>query len=433
MASAHSSMRRRLLVVATVGAVVMPALSAPASTAAARICPQETAPPPKLAWQPTESEWAAANARAAEMTIDELAGASLVVRYRGRDGKRSNSQSAHNLRVLGKRQPSRALPALGASGVILFPDNASTARQAYYEAKALNKVMPSSFFTAVDQEGGTVKRLRGDIEPPVAAKKIGKIASVSVAKENGFQSGRQLRAAHISMVFAPVADVRSAKTPKSLRPRTLSYNSKLVAQLVVAQASGYNEQGVLAVIKHFPGIGSVPADTHKAAAKYAYSLEHLCAYDLAPFRASISAGVVGIMIGHGIYPDLSPNPATGSRRIVTDLLRNEMGFEGITMTDSMTMAAAAANLPADENLYIRALSAGVDLILMAGNPLSTKARIAAALESGKLSVDERRASVARVLAFRAAQARNAASLKQYKPGSAQLLQAAQWFAYELKA
>jgi beta-N-acetylhexosaminidase len=139
------------------------------------------------------------------------------------------------------------------------------------------------------------------------------------------------------------------------------------------------------------------------------------------------------MIGHGIYPDLSPNPATGSRRIVTDLLRNEMGFEGITITDSMTMAAAAANLPADENLYIRALSAGVDLILMAGNPLSTKARIAAALESGKLSVDERRASVARVLAFRAAQARNAASLKQYKPGSAQLLQAAQWFAYELKA
>lgn len=234
------------------------------------------------------------------------------------------------------------------------------------------------------------------------------------------------------MVFAPVADVRSPKTPKQLRPRTLGYNSKLVGQLVAAQATGYNEQGVLAVIKHFPGIGSVPADTHKAAAKYAYSLERLCAYDLAPFRISITAGVAGVMIGHGIYPAISADPATGSREIVTDLLRNEMGFDGIIITDSMTMKAAAANLGPDENLYIRAVASGVDLILMAGNPASTKARIAAALTSGKLSVEERRASIARVIAYRAAQARNAASLKKYKPGSTRLLQAAQWFAYELK-
>jgi beta-N-acetylhexosaminidase len=428
-----SSVRKRLLVATTIAALAVPAYLGSPAVATTRICPQETTAPPSLAWQPTEQEWEAATSQAESMTVEQLAGASLVVRYQGRDGKRSNAQSARNLHTLGKRQPSRALPLLGSSGVILFPDNAKSARQAYYESKAFNKVMPASFFTAVDQEGGTVVRLRGDIEPPVAAKIIGKKGSVDIAKENAFQSGRQLRAAHVAMVFAPVADVRSAKTPKSLRPRTLGYNSKLVGQLVAAQVAGYNEQGVLAVVKHFPGIGSIPADTHKASSRYSFTLDRLCAYDLAPFRWAISAGAVGIMVGHGVYPALSLNPASGSRKIVTELLRDEMGFNGIIITDSMTMKAAAANLEPNENLYIRTLSAGVDLILMAGNPASTKTRIVNALNSGNLSMEERRASIARVLAHRAAQSRVAASLKQYKPGSTRLLQAAQWFAYELKA
>ena len=425
--------RSRVAVVTALMLAVVPS-SLPVSPAVATdsICQQTFTPPSDFPWMPTEAEWTSARNRVEAMSIEELAGASLVVRYQGHNNKRTRKQSAYNLRVLGKQQPSRALPNLGASGVILFRDNARTAREAYWEAKAFGAVMDPLFFTSVDQEGLPVVRLKTDIEPPVPAKKLGKLANIAIAKENGFQSGRQLRAAGIDFVFAPVADVKSPKTPAVLRPRLLSYNSKLVGQLVSAQVTGYNEQAVFAVVKHFPGIGAVPVDTHKQAGKYAYDLNRLCAYDLAPFRVAITSGVAGIMVGHGIYPMLSDNPASGSRKIVTDLLRDEMQFKGIIFTDSMTMKAASANLASNENAYVRALSSGVDLISMAGNPTSTKQRIVDALNNSKLSVSDRRESVTRVIAYRMAQMRLAATLPKYKPGSPKLLKEAQWFAYELK-
>lgn len=421
--------RSRLLLVAALAIAVMPSLSP--ARAADQLCPETVTPAGDFPWMPTESEWTLARARAQSMSIEELAGASLVVQYRGRNNKRSNKQSAYNLRVLGKKQPSRALPGLAPAGVILFRDNARTARQAYWEAKAFGLVTDPLFFTSVDQEGPPIVRLTKDIQPPVPASKIGKLADIKVAKENGFQSGRQLRAAGIDVVYAPVADVKNPKTPRSLRPRLLSYNSQVVGEMVSAQVTGYNEQGVLAVIKHFPGIGSIPVDTHRRIGTYPYSIERLCTYDLAPFRVAITRGVAGIMVGHGVYPMWSDNPASGSRKIVTELLRNEMKFSGVIFTDSMTMKAAAAHLKPHENIYIRALSSGVDLILMPGNPQQTKQRIAAALTSGKLDVSERRESVARVIAFRTAQMRVAASLPTYKPGSTKLLKDAQWFAYEV--
>ena len=421
--------RSRLALVTALAIAVMPSVSPARATE--QLCPETLTPASDFPWMPSESEWTSARERAQSMSIDELAGASLVVQYQGRNNKRSNKQSAYNLHVLGKKQPSRALPNLAPAGVILFRDNARTARQAYWEAKAFGAVMDPLFFTSVDQEGPPVVRLSRDIQPPVPASKLGRLADPKVAKENGFQSGRQLRAAGIDVVFAPVADVKNSKTPPSLRPRLISYNSQTVGQMVSAQVTGYNEQGVLAVIKHFPGIGSIPVDTHRRIGTYPYSLKRLCTYDLAPFRVAITNGVAGIMVGHGVYPMWSDNPASGSRKIVTDLLRNEMKFSGVIFTDSMTMKAASAHLKPRENIYLRALSSGIDLILMPGNPQETKQRIAKALSSGKLDVTERRESVARVIAFRTAQMRVAASLPKYKPGSATLLKDAQWFAYEV--
>lgn len=424
--------KRFTLLGATAMSTALALLADPVS-AATSICVQATASPVSQTWMPTESEWSAARAKANAMTLDELAGASMVVRYVGRNEKRTRAQSAKNLRVLGKQQPSRAMPALGASGAILFPDNAKSARQAYLQAKAFSKVMPDSFFTAVDQEGGVVNRLRGDIEPPVSAQKIGRRADIKLAAENAFLSARQLRAARVGMVFAPVADVKSQYTPKYLRPRLHAYNSKLVGQLVAAQVQAYSAQGVMPVVKHFPGIGAIPGDTHKSATRYRYDVARLCLYDVAPFRKAIEAGASAIMVGHGIYAGVENEPATGSRTIVTTLLREEMNFDGIIITDSMTMKAASYGLEKNQNLYIRSLAAGVDLLLMPGNPITTKQRIVAALKNNQLSVEERRESIARVLAYRAAQKRVVATLKAYKPGSEFLLHEAQWFAYELKA
>jgi beta-N-acetylhexosaminidase len=133
------------------------------------------------------------------------------------------------------------------------------------------------------------------------------------------------------------------------------------------------------------------------------------------------------MVGHGIYPGLGTAPASGNYKIVTKLLRNEMGYEGIIITDSMTMKGAAANLPSDQNLYRRAINAGNDVILMPGNPRQIRNLIAADLREGRISLSERRISISRVIAWQSARSRVAATLRVYGPGDPTLLNEARTF------
>ncbi|MEY3277952.1 MAG: hypothetical protein RLZZ426_438 [Actinomycetota bacterium] len=391
------------------------------------ICAQQTPAHEKFVWEPTDSEWQSARAIADNMTINQLASATLMIRYFGPNSGGSSLQSASNLRLLGDSTPYKALEILQPSGVAYMRDNAKTARDAAREITLNESVTAPWFATAVDQEGGIVNRLSGDIEPPLAASRIGKINSLFVAEKVATLSAKQLRAAKIKTVFAPVADVRSSVSTVSMSARMLGSDARRVSALLKAQLIGYGKQGVLATVKHFPGLGGVKADTHKTVAVYSFTKTRLCEVDLEPFRTAVATGAPSIMVGHGIYPGLGTAPASGNYKIVTKLLRNEMGYEGIIITDSMTMKGAAANLPSDQNLYRRAINAGNDVILMPGNPRQIRNLIAADLREGRISLSERRISISRVIAWQSARSRVAATLRVYGPGDLTLLNEARTF------
>jgi beta-N-acetylhexosaminidase len=209
-----------------------------------------------------------------------------------------------------------------------------------------------------------------------------------------------------------------------------STNAQKVGELASAQVIQYNLEGVTPVIKHFPGLGSIKNDTHTAISKYPHSLSRLCKIDLKPFRLAITAGATALMVGHGVYPSLGEAAASGNARILKDLLRTEMRYEGIIVTDSMSMDGATAGLQRSQNLYVRSLKAGVDVILMPGNPTIALQGIKRALETGKLSRAERRESIARLIAFRLAQQRVADAAQKFPAGSNFLVTEAQWFALD---
>lgn len=406
-------------------------LSTPTQAVTASYCNFAPTPRANVAWAPTDGEWVEAENLANAMSISELAGASLVVSYTGNAVDLTAAEKSENLRRLGAKQLSTAFLENNFAGAILFSANANTGKSAAAENDAFDFQTPWQF-TSVDQEGGTVVRLRGDIAPPLSAAVIARNKKPELAKLNAFHSGNQLRAAGIDVVFAPVADVRTADTESSLAVRTYGSTPSMVSKMTVAQIRGYAQSGVMPGVKHFPGLGGVSTDTHVAVSAYKGGLSELCVIHVKPFQAAIAAGAPMVMVGHSTYKPFGPNPASANPEIVSGLLRSELGFDGIIITDSMTMAAAQANLGAGKNLFVRSLRAGVDLLLMAGNPIQAKAAIGKALANGNLDVTERRESIKRVIAYRLAFERIVGTLPKFPAGSTKLKKTALEFQARVK-
>jgi beta-N-acetylhexosaminidase len=373
----------------------------------------------QAAWLPTSLEWQQARAEAAAMSLSELAGASMVVSYVGQARALSSTAGNVNLEKLGARSPGAGIKQLGAAGAILFRGNATTGKTAAAEITKL-KLNQSDALIAIDQEGGTVVRLRGDIEPPIPASRIGEIGKSAVAEKSAYLSARQLVAAGINIVFAPVADVRTSRTEPSLAARTFGSSADKVGNLIAAQVRGYARAGLMSSLKHYPGLGGISTDTHLTAGKYKGSKSNFCEIHVKPFAIAVNAGAPMVMVGHANYPDFGNVPATANRKLVHDLLREELGFDGIIITDSMSMAASATNLKAGRSNTVRAMKSGVDLLLMPANPVRAKSEIQKALTNGNLSVTERRESIARVIAWRSAFTRVRATLPKFEAGNSML-------------
>jgi beta-N-acetylhexosaminidase len=373
----------------------------------------------QAAWLPTSLEWQRARAEAAAMSLSELAGASLVISYVGQARALSSAAGNMNLEKLGARSPGTGINQLGAAGAILFSENATTGKTAAAEIAKL-KLNETDDLVAIDQEGGTVVRLRGDIEPPIPASRIGAIGRNAVAEKNAYLSGRQLVAARINVVFAPVADVRTIRTESSLAARTFGSSAAKVGNLVAAQVRGYGRAGLMSSLKHYPGLGGISTDTHFTAGIFAGNRDNFCEVHVKPFAIAINAGAPMVMVGHANYPDFGNVPATANRKIVYDLLRYELGFDGIIITDSMLMSAATIGLKSGQSSTVRALKAGNDLLLMPVNAVRAKSEIQKALTNGNLSVTERRESIARVIAWRNAFARVRATLTKFEAGNSKL-------------
>jgi beta-N-acetylhexosaminidase len=250
----------------------------------------------------------------------------------------------------------------GLGGVCLFGMNIVSREQLAELCAAIYAANPTAII-AIDEEGGDVSRLyqaQGSPFPGNAV--LGRLDDAELTSRVGAQVGWELRQAGVGLTLAPDADVNSNPLNPVIGVRSFGADPADVARHVSAWTRGIEATGVASCAKHFPGHGDTAADSHHALPVIEADEPTLRARELVPFRAAIEAGARTIMTSHIVVPSLDPvNPATFSRRILGDLLRDELGFEGVIVTDALDMAGASADrgIPA---AAVAAVAAGAELL-----------------------------------------------------------------------
>lgn len=249
-----------------------------------------------------------------------------------------------------------------------------------------------------DGEWGLAMRLRGT---PVFPKNmvLGCIQDNRLIYEYGREMARQCRIMGIQVNFAPVADVNINPHNPVINSRSFGENPILVADKVIAYASGLESGKVLSVCKHFPGHGDTDVDSHKALPVLPFSRERLDSVELYPFKAAIRSGVSGIMVGHLQVPVIEPIgelPSSLSRNIVFDLLTNEFKFKGLIFTDALAMKGVSRN----QSVCLQALKAGNDMVLAPRNLKEELLAIMNAVDKGSLSREDIDTKCRKVLTYK---------------------------------
>lgn len=254
----------------------------------------------------------------------------------------------------------RAL-AEGLGGAVLFARNIADPDQTAALVAAMREENPG-VVVAVDEEGGAITRLEartGSSWPGNLA--LGVAGDVSLTERVARQMGRLLAAADITLNYAPVVDVNSNPRNPVIGVRSFGADPGLVARHGVAWIQGMQGAGVAACAKHFPGHGDTMTDSHLALPTVPVPRDVLARRDLPPFHAAIDAGVRAVMCGHLLVPALDDAPATLSHAVLTGLLREELGFDGLVVTDAIEMRAVAA-LRSPGDIAVGALAAGADAV-----------------------------------------------------------------------
>ena len=251
-----------------------------------------------------------------------------------------------------------------------------------------------------DEEGGRVNRLMSSVGTTWVGPMLDyKDQGPDTARSNAATIASDMKALGFNMDLAPVADVWSNPENTVIGDRAYSDNFQQAAQLVAAAVEGFHQGGVAAVIKHFPGHGNTSSDSHYGAVYVERTLEELRENELVPFQAGIDAGADAVMVGHLIVSDISDDPAPFSYEIVTGLLREEMGFDGVVMTDGLQMKAMTDQYSSAE-IALRAVQAGVDILLC---PLDLEGAVDAltqAVEDGTITEERLDESVLRILTLK---------------------------------
>lgn len=253
------------------------------------------------------------------------------------------------------------------SGVVLFTRNFHSRDQLGELIADMRQLRPDdTFVVAVDQEGGAVQRFRDGFTrlPPLQV--LGghwddsPQAALDLARQHAWVMASELRAMDVDFSFAPVLDLAGGNA--AIGTRAFHADPTAVAELGKAYVHGMHEAGMAAVVKHYPGHGSVLADTHRTDAVDKQSLASLQERDLLPFRQTIAHGVEGVMMAHVKYSAVDAIPAGYSRRWIQDHLRRDMGFAGVVFGDDISMAAAGTvgDIAARINAH---REAGCDLVL----------------------------------------------------------------------
>lgn len=259
-----------------------------------------------------------------------------------------------------------ALARYPVGGLIYFKKNIQSADQITTMLDNTELYMRYPLFLAVDEEGGSVARLaEAGVGTKVDnAKTIGESGDTNNAYQAGLTIGGDLSRIGFNLDFAPVADLANVEG-SAIGTRSYGADAAAAAGYVGAAVRGLSEQGITSCLKHFPGIGGSAQDTHTGLASTSRTAEQFRAEEFTVFQAGIDAGADMVMIGHISAPELtgSNEPCTFSEAVVTDILRNELGFDGVIITDAMNMKAVSDYYDSAD-AAIQALRAGCDMILM---------------------------------------------------------------------
>lgn len=281
----------------------------------------------------------------------------------------------------------RALAADGVAGFLVFGGDDELLPPFL---ASLRNAAPGPLLICADLERGAGQQVSGALElPPLLA--VGATQSEEHAYEHGRLTATEARRIGIDLVLAPVADVLCRGDNPIVGTRSFGANAELVAKLTAAWIHGAQDQGVLACAKHFPGHGATDSDSHAELPVVNVSPELLRARELRPFRAAVRAGVASIMTAHVAYPEMDPTgvPATVSRPLLHSLLREELGFGGLVLSDALCMAGMTVDSAGEERrteaeAAVAALAAGCDLLLAPSEPFKVASAIETAIAVGEL-------------------------------------------------
>lgn len=349
-------------------------------------------------WGPTFGDLASARALVADWEADRLAGQVIVGRYRGTDAG----------------APAALVRDLHLAGVSITAENVSDAAQVRRTTGAVARAVEQDDrdfppVLGVDQEGGTVSHLRGVATELPSFATAGRAVAAGGAegraavREAARATGLELRDLGFTWVFAPVADVTDGGDA-AIGSRSAGDDPQVAAGAVAAAVGGFNRAGVVSTTKHFPGHGAAEEDSHLTLPELDRGVAGLRGRELPPFEAAVERGAPAVMVGHLDVPDLSRSGVPTSLAPETyAFLRDDLGFDGVAITDSLGMGAVSV----DPRPAVSALEAGADLLLMPADTRATHRIVTAAVNDGRIPRERIEEAAARVVALQRWQARTA--------------------------
>lgn len=368
----------------------VPPMAAPEAPEAARLEAQPI--DPRVPLGEAAARWV--DGQLAAMSLEEKAGQVLMVRAFGEYYPEDAEQRLELVSLVEE---------LALGGVILFRS------QAYAGAALLDDLQTAAaeaghlpLIVAADFEWGADFRIDGAVPFPTAMA-VGATYEAADAEWMGRASARDALALGIHWIFAPVADVNVNPRNPVINVRAFGEQPEHVATMVEAFVRGAQREGVLATAKHFPGHGDTAVDSHIALPVLSHDSERLQQVELAPFRAAIDAGVASVMTAHMAVPALTADrelPATLSYAVLTDLLRDQLAFEGLIVTDAMEMGGISRRWWSGQ-AAVEALAAGADMVLLAPNPRAVHAAVVRAVRRGDLHAARLDDAVRKVLTAKA--------------------------------
>lgn len=326
-----------------------------------------------------------------QMTLDEKIGQVLIF---GLEGYTLDEETKS---MIDKRK---------LAGIILFQRNIEDSDQLLTlvnQLKAANSNNKIPLFISIDEEGGRVTRLPAEIKNLPSSQRVGDTASEQNAYKFGHLLGDKVKAFGVNMNFAPVLDINSNPDNTVIGDRAFGSDVELVSHLGVETMKGLQEEGVIPVLKHFPGHGDTLKDSHVELPIVTHELDRLKSVELKPFKEAIESGADVVMVAHILLTEIDANnPASLSKAVITNLLREDMGFSGVVISDDMTMGAIENSQPIGE-ATLQFILAGGDIALICHGVDNQKEVIEAlklAVENGRLSESRLDESVYRILSLK---------------------------------